>query len=167
MLSGRSHLVELFAVHKKRVEQPQLCRRKQAHKPCQSRQQNPMQVWHLSAGSGHCGVRTPLSLAWRSFVFGSERPRLSTIVSRPSRSYRRQCSTTRVNIVEKQTVAGILWAHEGTLPESTHRIASRRTFLGMLYDQSLGLGPCALPPPTRTGDLCIGHDTRAVSRAAY
>src|SRR5829696_5122837 len=39
-----------------------------------------------------------------------------------------------------------------TRSESAERNAPWRIFFGMLYDQSRGCGPCALPPPFQSGE---------------
>src|SRR3954452_14229629 len=49
-----------------------------------------------------------------------------------------------------------------SLSESAERIAPRRIFLGIWYDQSRGCGPCTLPPPFHRGDLSDATRARPV-----
>src|SRR6185295_16837844 len=64
------------------------------------------------------------SEATKSFVFGVASVQPSTKVTLPSH----------------------------TRSESAERSAPWRIFLGMLYDQSRGCGPCTLPPPFQSGE---------------
>src|SRR6185503_12788686 len=49
-----------------------------------------------------------------------------------------------------------------TLSDNADRRAPCRIFRGMLYDQSRGCGPCALPPPFHRGDLSDAIRARPV-----
>src|SRR5829696_10280045 len=96
------------------------------------------------------------TLVWRRFLADISRfslSRESTIsVFPPNPSRAKDCEKSFVFGFSRYQPSTTKTFPSRTRSESAERNAPWRIFLGMLYDQSRGCGPCALPPPFQSGE---------------